>query len=131
MPSSELNLTVRPADLDKYQHVNYSVYMSWYERGHLQFLRQVGLGGFDGLERDYGMRTFIVNAKIQYLAELHPDDEVRLSTAVGSVGRTSMVYKQSINRNGTVASEAEMVAVFVDRTGKPTPIPDAIRAKLA
>ena len=82
------------------------------------------------LESTFGLRTLVVNSNITYLDEVFEGDRLTVLTDVELGDKSSMLYKQSINRNGGMVSTADITVVFVDKDKKPIRIPDDIRSKL-
>ena len=57
-------------------------------------------------------------------------DRFTLTLRIAQVGTTSVVYLWSAHIRGELCFSGRTVAVFVDDTGHPQPVPDAIRAQI-
>jgi acyl-CoA thioester hydrolase len=65
-----------------------------------------------------------------YLAVLRFDEEVDVRLAVERVGRTSLTFAWTIDRDGERCVEGRHTVVHVEGNGRPAPLPDGVRASL-
>ena len=116
---------LRFRDLDLLGHVNNVSLAGWLEDG------RVGLElSIQPCTPSYrGPVIVLVDLHIQYLAEIHLGDEVRVGTRVQRIGETSAVIGQAVFANGVCAAIAEAVEVLIDETSRrPAPWPAEFRA---
>jgi acyl-CoA thioester hydrolase len=73
-----ISITVSAAEIDAYDHVNNSVYMTWFERAAWDHSAAVGLPLEQCLELDYGM--VVLRSVIAYLRPAVRGDAVRVAT---------------------------------------------------
>ncbi|MBI4163796.1 MAG: hypothetical protein HY512_02960, partial [Candidatus Aenigmarchaeota archaeon] len=59
----------------------------------------------------------------------HVEQWVQLGI-IEKVGKTSLTYSNSIDRNNSIASSAKITVVFVGPKGRPVEIPDDVRKRL-
>lgn len=123
---------VRSYEVDSYRHLNNGVYLGWFEQGRLDWLRARGFS-YDSLA-DRGQWLVVVRTEVDFRAALHTGDRVVVSTLVEGLGRTSVRYRQRMERagadgapTGAVAAEAATVMAFTD-TRQAIPVPDDFRA---
>lgn len=121
------HLAIRWGDMDALGHVNNTVYFRYMEQARLEWLfAQVGDQGYAG-----GSGPVIANAICNFLRPLvYPADiEVRMS--LGVPGTTSVTSYYDIVAGGITFAHGEARIVWIDlATGRPTPLPEAVRAPL-
>lgn len=123
---------VRSFHLDIYGHVNNAVYMQWFEHGRSQLLQDKGFT-YVSITEAWGVRLVTVATNLNYRAQLGLDDLVHISTVVIRMGRSSVGYKQVIERENadgtrTVCADAETTICFTDPGMKGSvPIPEEFR----
>ena len=124
-----LRIQTRWSDNDIYGHVNNVTYYSYFDTVVNCFL--IDQGGLD-IETDsvIGMAGETMCKSSKPLA--YPE-VLEAGLRVGKLGNSSVRYEIGIFQEGAAEAAAmgHFVHVFVDRaTGKPAPIPDAIRSAL-
>ena len=88
-----------------------------------------GLGWpFEALLTTHGVPT--VDTHTRFVAPMRHGDWLDLTLRVTRVGRTSLGYRLEACCDGQERFTTEAVLVLTDGAGRPTPWPDAIRAKL-
>ncbi len=112
-------LSVRSYELDAQGHVNYAVYLNYLEYARVATMDRLGIPFQDYLRQGKGI--VIVEAHIKYLRPATLGDELEITLEGIERGRTSLTFRQDIFHRPTGAKvlEAELVAVFIDRDGKP------------
>jgi 4-hydroxybenzoyl-CoA thioesterase len=83
---------------------------------------------FEELLRTEGIPTAAISTRFR--APSRHGDRLELALEVTRVGRSSFCYKMDARCAGEARFEAEATIVHVDATGRPSPWPEAIRAKL-
>jgi len=127
----EIRVRVRYADTDAMRVVYYANYLVWFESGRIELLRSRGVVYRD--IESMGVFMPVVEAKANYRAPARFDDELLVRTRLKEMGRTSVVFENEVRRlpGMELLCTGHTVHVVVGRDGKPTPIPEALRASLS
>jgi len=124
-----LSIQTRWSDNDIYGHVNNVTYYSYFDTVVNCFL--IDQGGLD-IETD-SVIGMAVETMCKFNKPLAYPEVLEAGLRVGKLGNSSVRYEIGIFQEGAAEAAAmgHFVHVFVDRaTGKPAPIPDAIRSVL-
>ena len=124
-----LSMQTRWSDNDIYGHVNNVTYYSYFDTVVNCFL--IDQGGLD-IETD-SVIGMAVETMCKFNKPLAYPEVLEAGLRVGKLGNSSVRYEIGIFQEGAAEAAAmgHFVHVFVDRaTGKPAPIPDAIRSAL-
>ena len=124
-----LSIQTRWSDNDIYGHVNNVTYYSYFDTVLNCFL--IDQGGLD-IETD-SVIGVAVETMCKFNKPLAYPEVLEAGLRVGKLGNSSVSYEIGIFQEGAAEAAAmgHFVHVFVDRaTGKPAPIPDAIRSAL-
>lgn len=124
-----LSIQTRWSDNDIYGHVNNVTYYSYFDTVVNCFL--IDQGGLD-IETD-SVIGVAVETMCKFNKPLAYPEVLKAGLRVGKLGNSSVRYEIGIFQEGAAEAAAmgHFVHVFVDRaTGKPAPIPDAIRSAL-
>ena len=124
-----LSIQPRWSDNDIYGHVNNVTYYSYFDTVVNCFL--IDQGGLD-IEPD-SVIGVAVETMCKFNKPLAYPEVLEAGLRVGKLGNSSVRYEIGIFQEGAAEAAAmgHFVHVFVDRaTGKPAPIPDAIRSAL-
>ena len=124
-----LSIQTRWSDNDIYGHVNNVIYYSYFDTVVNCFL--IDQGGLD-IETD-SVIGVAVETMCKFNKPLAYPEVLEAGLRVGKLGNSSVRYEIGIFQEGAAEAAAmgHFVHVFVDRaTGKPAPIPDAIRSAL-
>ena len=114
-------VTLRPSDMDPWNHINNVAYAAFVASGRTQFMR-------DLLAVDGSLDFVLASIKIDYRHELRYPGTVDVGTRILRIGKTSMTLGHGIFRDGELSATAESVIVCRDReTRKVKPVPDKIR----
>jgi acyl-CoA thioester hydrolase len=109
--------TIRFSDLDRQDHVNNAVFVTFFEAGRVVIL----------YNEEYGLRgpgaSFVLaHLSIDYLGEIRWPGEVEIGTAIAAVGNSSLRVHQALFVNGVCVATAENTLVRVDKeTHRPLP----------
>ncbi len=120
-------LKVRSYELDAQGHVNYAVYLSYLEYARVATMQQLGIPFQDYFKKGTGI--VIVEAHIKYLHPATLGDELEITLEGMKAGKTSLTFNQDIfnSRTGKKLWEGELVAVFLNKEGKPIPMDEDFR----
>lgn len=114
-------------DTDAGGIVYHASYVRYAERGRTEYLRHAGFV-HKSLIADSGVQFVVRRMEIDYFAPALLDDALEVHTSIRSMRRTSFVMRQSVMRDGIEICRLEVIVVSVNREGRPTMIPDAMRA---
>ncbi len=122
-------IATRWMDNDIYGHVNNVVYMSWFDTVVNEYLIRS-----DVLDpQNSAVIGFVVETQCRYLAPVAFPRAIDAALRVRKIGTSSVRYEVAIFAEGADSASAQghFVHVYVDRTtGKPTPLPSALRTAL-
>jgi 3-oxoadipate enol-lactonase len=118
-----VELTVYPQDCDAFGHLNHAAVLAVLERARWESLARGP--GMDLFHRN-GVAPVVRKAVVEYRAAAFPNDVLRVEMAVAHRGTTSWTIRHTANRvaDGELVAEADIVFVCLDRTGRPTPLPE-------
>jgi len=119
---------LRFSDVDRFGHVNNSVYFSLFDMCKTRYF-------FDVVGKDFfeKMSTVIVHIDANFISPVYFPDEIVIQTAISKLGHKSFtVIQRAINkRTEDVKCECETVMVMVDNEAKlSVEIPDDFRTKV-
>tara|TARA_B100000482_G_C12534739_1_gene269896 strand:+ start:477 stop:869 length:393 start_codon:yes stop_codon:yes gene_type:complete len=129
MINGEFKIKIYYEDTDSGGVVYYANYLKFLERARTEMISSVGLSNKKLLD-DYETLIIVKSCKIEYKKPIKLEDEIVVKSKVKSVSRSSFVMEQIIEKNGILTSEAEIVLVTVNKSGKPVKIPDILEKKL-
>lgn len=118
-------VTLRPSDVDAWNHINNVVYSAFFAAGRTQFMREI-------LDVDCtGKLDFVLaSVKIDFRRELQYPGNVDVGTRILRIGNSSMTLGHGLFREGEMSATAESVVVCRDReTRKVKPVPDEARKR--
>jgi acyl-CoA thioester hydrolase len=111
-------------DTDAGGRIHFTAAFRWAEAAETALARRLGLLGEWG---DYPRR----HVEAEYLQVLRFEDEFETRLRVDAVGKTSITYGWEIRCDDEVCIRGNHTVVRVDATGRPEPLPDAVKAKLS
>jgi len=115
-------------DTDAAGIVYYVNYLKFMERARTEYLRNIGFGHYL-LTEDY---LFVVRkADIRYRQAAKMDDLLTASAQVVKQGKASLQFKQTVERDGELLSEATIEIACVDLQLKPCVLPKRLTDLLA
>jgi acyl-CoA thioester hydrolase len=125
-----MELRVYYADTDAGGVVYHARYLSFFERGRTEFLRDRGLSVRELHEQ--GCIFPVVRAELDYRAPARLDDLVRVDTELLEIGRTSFTFGQQAVRvpDGRLLVAGRVVLVCVGAEMKAKRLPAALLAAL-
>ena len=118
---------VRFADLDVLGHVNNVATSVYFESGRIALLMQADLYAASG-----PFHNVVVHVAMDYLREIRFPSTVRIGTRVERIGRTSFdVGCGMFVEDACVATGLSVFVRLANQAGRPVPLSDAERARLA
>jgi len=126
-------LTVVPAEIDSYQHVNNAVYVTWLDRAAWAHSAELGIPIERCLQMDRGMA--VLRTEIAYLRPALLEDRVVVATwLIGSGGRLRVRRRFQVRRelDGVTLARAEIDYVCIElSSGRPARWPSEFRDRYA
>ncbi|THD07727.1 acyl-CoA thioesterase [Rhodanobacter lindaniclasticus] len=120
------SLGVRWRDLDAFNHVNNSNYLTYLEEARLQWLSHVPGPWFD----EHAMPVMAAS-QVNYRRPIAWPAQLQVQLFCERMGNTSMTLAHRVidaERTDTLYCDGNVVMVWMDpTTGKPVPLPEAIR----
>ena len=121
------SLGVRWRDLDAFNHVNNSNYLTYLEEARLQWLSHVPGPWFD----EHAMPVMAAS-QVNYRRPIAWPAQLQVQLFCERMGNTSMTLAHRVvdsERSDSLYCDGNVVMVWMDpATGKPVPLPEAIRA---
>lgn len=127
-----LEITVPFRDVDMHGHLHNAVHLAYFESAINHFLRVQNLSAH--FKPDGGFVYHVRKAEVVFHAPTRFEDSVMLGCAPGYLGRTSLRFDCAMTGQDAddLRATAQIVWICVDRqTGKPAPVPDAVRTALS
>lgn len=129
MATTTTSLIVRYAETDAQGVVHHANYLSWFEEGRSDYLRQLGLH-----YRDFeigGFFVVVVEAEVRYRAPAFYEDQISIRTTLERCrGKVLEFTYQITNDTGTLLAEGRTLHFVLDREKRPVNLPDYIINKI-
>ncbi len=122
-----LSVRVYYEDTDFSGNVYHAAYLHFFERGRTEFLRSLGVHHSELMKE--GIAFAVRSMSIDFAAPAHIDDLLEVATEVEGLSGARMSLSQTISRGDTVLTTARLVVVAIRQDGRPTRMPQAIRAR--
>lgn len=117
---------IRFADLDRQNHVNNAVFLTFFESGRVDLL----FAPENGMQVP-GTTYVVARILIDYLGELHWPGEVEVGTRIERVGKSSLTLTTAVFSGDICVANGLCVLVLIDsETRKPRPFPAALAQRL-
>jgi acyl-CoA thioesterase FadM len=117
-------LRVAWVDTDAGGRIHFTAAFRYAERAETALMRKLGL--VDRLV-DYPRRR----VEADFRGVLRFEDEVEVAIGPGRIGTTSITWAWEISRGGEVCVDGRHTVVHVGADGRPAPLPDEVRERLA
>ena len=122
----QVAMPVRWRDLDAFNHVNNSKYLSYLEEARLQWML-----GIPGQGMDEHVAPVVAAAHLNYRRPIEWPNDVVIELFVERLGNTSVSIGHRIGAAGDAEvtyCDGNVVLVWIDRdSGRAAPLPDAVR----
>lgn len=130
-PRHTTRVPVRWGDQDALGHVNNARYFTYIEQARIEWLEAIADGEAWPGSADGG--PILASAEMQFRRPVVYPATLIVETFAARVGRTSFTLRSELRTDAddALAAEAVVVAVWVDRSGRPMPVPEALRAVLS
>jgi acyl-CoA thioester hydrolase len=120
-------IDVRWRDLDAFEHVNNSVYLTYIEEARIRWMQTLG-----DAWNDASAAPVVANTNVNYRRQLDWPASLDVSLHVARVGNSSLTLAHRIaaaEYPDVLYSDGETVMVWIDpASGRPVPLPEAVRA---
>ena len=115
-------------DLDPYAHVNHSVYVTWFEIGRTEALRDNGilLAGPHAI----GYQFVVSELEIRYRKAALADDLVHVESSIVELRGASSRWQQRVLRDGDVLADGMVRIGLVGPDGRVVRMPEDMRTQL-
>lgn len=125
-PVVESVLRVRYAETDAQRVVYHGNYAVWFEVGRTDYCERAGYP-YPRMEAD-GVFIVVTDLKARYRRSARYGDSVTVRTRFGGLrSRGCSFLYEVLLPDGSVSAEGETQHLFLDREGRPTPVPEAVR----
>ena len=123
-----IRLRVRYGETDCMGRVYHANYLSYFECGRVELLRECGFD-YARVERDDRCYLPVYEAQLRYRAPAEFDDELEIVTRLVdfSFVRIAFRYEVSRTRDGVVCAEGKTVLAAVTAEGEPRRLPERLR----
>ncbi|MBN2427386.1 MAG: acyl-CoA thioesterase [Deltaproteobacteria bacterium] len=122
MSSRSYTLTGRYAETDAQGVVHHANYLTWFEEGRSEFLRQVGMN-YSGFE-EAGFFVIVAHAEVDYRAPAFYEDRITVTTNLSKARRRVLEFTyRAVNQDGQLLAEGRTVHVVIGRDRRPTSLP--------
>ncbi|TAN60016.1 YbgC/FadM family acyl-CoA thioesterase [bacterium] len=110
--------------------VYYAKYLTFFERGRTELLRELGVPM--AKLNDEGVMFVVIKAEVKYLSPCRYDDLITLDTQITETSGATITFSHSITREGATAIAAQGITAVasIGRDGKPIRIPQEVRAAI-
>ena len=113
-------------DTDAEGVVYYANYLSFFERGRTELLREKGVSLKD-IKAQAGIVFAITNVNCDYKAPALYDDELTIITAIIETTAARLIFQQEVYRGKQLLVTAQVTACSINLQGfRPARIPDEI-----
>jgi acyl-CoA thioester hydrolase len=128
---STSQVRVRYAETDGMGVVYYGNYLTWFEVGRTDLLRQLG-ETYREIEQKEKIHLPVVEAHCRYHRPARYDDVIEIVTRASRPSRARLQFDYELSRaeDGVLLASGSTLHVAVDRDGKPCRLPRRLRELL-
>lgn len=130
-PMHVVEVSVRSYELDGFGHLNHATFLNHFEYARFEALRAAGFPPEVLLASGVGIH--VVRVEVDYLREARLDQKMRIETVPAEIRNTSMTLEQRAvdpDQPDAVFARARVVIVWINTSGRPTRIPEDVRAAM-
>lgn len=126
-----LPIRVYYEDTDCAGVVYYASYLRYFERGRVEFFRDIGISVSD--YHDKGLIFVVTNVEVEYILPGRYDDLLLLDTRLTDISGVTLTFRHSVTKEGSEKEivRGSVVLALVNRDGKPVRIPEELRRVLS
>ncbi len=125
-----VRLPVQWGDMDAFQHVNNTVYFTWFESARIAYLFEMADEPLSGQAKE---GPILATTRCDFKAPLSFPDDVTVSVGVSRVGGKSFTMQlRVVSERSGLAAEGEAVMVWYDyASATPIALPQQVRDAIA
>lgn len=129
LPAHKTAIRVYYEDTDSGGIVYYANYLKFAERGRTEYLRDLG---FDHqmMLREFGLGFVVRRCVVDYRSPALLDDALVVATELRQISGARFEMAQRVLRNATILCELAVTLGCVNREGRPSRLPEAVRDAL-
>ncbi len=116
-------------DTDAGGVVYYANYLKFFERARTDAISNIGLSNKKLLD-EYGVFIIVKSCNVEYLKPAKLEDQLEIKSSIISTSNTSFKMKQKAFRDQELITDCEIHLVIVDKSGRPTKIPEILKEKI-
>ena len=116
-------------DTDAGGVVYYANYLKFFERARTDAISNIGLSNKKLLD-EYGVFIIVKSCNVEYLKPAKLEDQLEIKSSIISTSNTSFRMKQKAFRDQELITDCEIHLVIIDKSGRPTKIPDILKEKI-
>jgi acyl-CoA thioester hydrolase len=117
-------------DTDAGGMVYYANYLKFAERARTEMLRSAGISHAE-MVADDGLMLVVRRVTAEYRRSAKLDDELEIETRLAELGGATLTLDQTVRRGLEVLVELVVTIACITREGRPTRLPERIRAAIA
>lgn len=129
MKEHSTEIRVRYADTDQMGVMYYSNYLVWFEVARTELFRDMGFE-YDKIEKEREICLPVAESYCKYKAPLKYDDVATISASVKKIGNSRLTFEYTITKDGKIVTSGYTSHAFVNKEGRPVPVPADIRKSL-
>ncbi len=131
MRAHTIRFRVRYNEVDRQDVVYHGHYLSWFDMGRTELLRELGMP-YKKMEDD-GRLLVVTRASLRYLAPARLDDLLRLETRLARITPARLSFTYELFREGEdlLLTQGSTELACLDREGKVRRLPQKIMELLA
>ena len=122
------NFKVYYEDTDAGGVVYYANYLKFLERARSEAIYSIGFSNLD-LKRTNDVIIVVKSCNINYIRPAKFEDKLSVHSSIISISKASFKMNQIIIRQEEKITEAEVVLVTINSSGKPTKLPEELLKK--
>jgi acyl-CoA thioester hydrolase len=121
-------LRVRYSETDAMGVVHHSCFLSWFEVGRTELMREAGYA-YTEMEKD-GITMPVVEARCRYHSPARYDDRITVETHLEEITRVTTRFSYRVGRtsDGTLLASGSTLHAAVDGRGVPRRLPERLVA---
>jgi acyl-CoA thioester hydrolase len=127
----KIRLRARYGETDCMGRVYHPNYLSYFECGRVELLRDVGFD-YARVEREDECFLPVFEAYVKYRAPAFFDDELEVTTRISDYSFVRLTFRYEVRRarDGVLCAEGRTVLAAVDPKGEPRKLPADLRSYL-
>lgn len=125
-----IKLRVRYAETDQMGVVYYANYLVWFEMARTEFFRARGVD-YSRIEQEKKIYFPVIESYCRYRSPLKYDDIVTVTVKLRDTGNSRIAFEYEVKKAVRTAATGHTTHTFVNKAGKPIPIPADVKKALS